>query len=1011
MNKNKKGKGNKVLIGLLLAVGAVVGLFLILINFITDFLWFSELGYARVFLTKLITQITIGVPVFLVSGILMAIYLKALRRGYYKKIESNADNPAIDKKIKGAGWILTGAFAALLTYYVVTQTWWEFLLFTHSTPFNLVDPIFGLDMAFYVFQLELLRQLNTIAIGTIIAVIAVTVAYYMFMISLRKPQVFQEVNNSGDFDDYDDENFDENDSQGQSSAQFGQINIDELIGKLGKILTGQPGGSGQQQQQQQRKGATQTKFDDENLTNILKIASKQLIVLGVIFFIMVGVSFFLRQFDILLSPTGAVFGAGFTDFTVNLWMFRALAVLSLAAAVGFIIGVKKKKLRTILTIPVVMVLVGALGSGSAWMVQSLVVEPDEINRERRFIEYNIHYTRVAYGLDQVRTIEFAMDNNLTRADIDANAETMANVRINDYEPVRRFYMQMQQIRPYYVFTDVFIGRYMINGELTQTFIAAREIDDSINSPIQQTFINRHIKYTHGFGVVLSRVDQITERGLPEMLIRNIPPVSDVPEIPIDTYDTRNISIYFGRMANDFVIINTLEDEFHFPIGAVDGEAGNATHRYTGDAGIRLGVLNRLMFSLRERNMSILVSGALTTESRIIINRNILQRVNTIMPRLMYDADPYMFIAEDGRLFWVVEGYTVSSRFPYSEPFQVHGMTNPNRINYIRNSVKVLIDAYNGTTQYFIVDPTDPMALTLQSIFPTLFQSAENIPEYMKPHLRYPNMMLNIQAHMFRRYHMTNPVMFYQNEDMWDIAREMFGGATPIPMVPNYYIFKLPGEERAEFVNTIAFTPRERPNMSALLIARNDYPNYGELVLLQLPRGRQIPGPAQVGAQIEATAQISQDFTLWDQAGTVVNRGHMFIVPIENTFLYIQPIYVEAEIGGIPEVRRVIVAMGLEDGDGVRIAYQPTLYEALEELFGPSGAQIQEPPTVDPGADPGQDPGEEPPVVTPDPPTGNEALILQQIAQAFENAMEAQRRGDWAAYGRYINIMEALLGLR
>jgi uncharacterized membrane protein (UPF0182 family) len=642
------------------------------------------------------------------------------------------------------------------------------------------------------------------------------------------------------------------------------------------------------------------------------------------------------------------------------------------------------------------------------MVQSLVVQPDEINRETRFIEYNIRYTRAAYGLDRVRTLEFPMTNNLTRADIDANMETILNIRINDYEPVRRFYTQMQQIRPYYVFTDVFIGRYIINGELTQTFIAAREIDDSINSPIAQTFINRHIKYTHGFGIVLSRVDQITERGLPEMLIRNIPPVSDIPEIPIDTYDTRNLAIYFGRMTNDFILTNTNEDEFHFPLGAVEGE--NATHRYTGDAGIRLGVLNRLMFSLRERNLSILVSGALTSESRIIINRNILQRVNTIMPRLVYDSDPYMFISDDGGLFWVVEAYTVSSRFPYSEPFQVVGMQNPDRINYIRNSVKVLIDAYNGTTQYFIVDPTDPMALTLQSIFPTLFRDMDEMPEFMKPHLRYPNMMLNIQAHMFRRYHVTNPVVFYQNEDMWDIAREMFGGATPQQMVPNYYIFKLPGEERAEFVNTIAFTPRDRPNMSSLLVARNDYPNYGELVLLQLPRGRQIPGPQQVGAQIEATPQISQDISLWDQAGTVVHRGHMFIVPIENTFLYIQPIYVEAEVGGIPEVRRVVVAMGLEAGDGVRIAYQPTLHEALDELFGPSGIVDPPRPPID-VPDPDVDPSDPEPPVDPRPPIGDDATVLELITHAFESAIEAQRRGDWAAYGRYINIIEALLEQR
>jgi uncharacterized membrane protein (UPF0182 family) len=334
------------------------------------------------------------------------------------------------------------------------------------------------------------------------------------------------------------------------------------------------------------------------------------------------------------------------------------------------------------------------------------------------------------------------------------------------------------------------------------------------------------------------------------------------------------------------------------------------------------------------------------------------------------------------------------------------MLNPGNINYIRNSVKIVIDAYNGTTQYFVVDDQDPIAMTLQSIFPTLFRNMDEMPDYIRPHIRYPNQLLNIQAHMFRRFHMTNPTMFFLNEDAWDIAREMFGGAVPQQMVPNYYVFKLPGEESAEFVNTIAFTPRDRPNMSSLLVARNDYPNYGELVLLQLPRGRQIPGPTQVGAQIEATDQISQDFTLWDQAGTMVIRGHMFIVPIEDTFLYIQPIYVEAEAGGIPEVRRVIVAIGLEEGgDGVRIAYQPTLHEALDELFGPSGQRPPVPPIQEP------DPGDPYDPTDPQPPIDDAETLIHSAAQALERAIAAQRAGDWAAYGRYMDILEALLGIR
>jgi len=354
------------------------------------------------------------------------------------------------------------------------------------------------------------------------------------------------------------------------------------------------------------------------------------------------------------------------------------------------------------------------------------------------------------------------------------------------------------------------------------------------------------------------------------------------------------------------------------------------------------------------------------------------------------------VVADGRLFWIIEVYAVSSNIPYSEPYN-------GTIYYIRNSVKIVVDAYHETTNFYIVDPTDPIAQTYRKIFPALFKDIEQMRE-MSPellnHLRYPNLLLGIQANMFRRYHMSDVTMFYQNEDLWDIATEISGNFE-MQMVPNYYIMKLPGEEKAEFVNTIPFTPRGRRNMSALLVARNDGANFGELVLFQLPKGRQIPGPMQVDAQIEQDGQISQDIALWNQAGSIVSRGNMFVVPIEDSFLYVKPIYIEAEIGSIPEVRRVVVAYGVPDGDGVRIAYQATLEAALEELFGPPG-EIETPPVEPPDPDDGrEDPDPDPP--TPGVPSVAELVAL--VTEAFENAQAAQRRGDWAAYGEFLSQME------
>ena len=970
------GKGKFRLRKIIVALIAVVILFMSLITFITNLLWFHEVGYESVFLTRIFTQIAIGVPAFIVIGILAFFYLRTLRRSYYKRVAPAVEDQSVTKALNRTAVILSLVVAALATLFTVSTTWFEVQKFINSTNFGITDPLFNLDVSFYVFRLGLIKQLNTIVFGLIVGFAVISAIYYMSL-SLRNPAPSEE-GAEEDEPEYDETVEERPGCMGMSGG------LTDIVENIQNAFTGG-------QSTGQKRGPSSK---DGMIKKLITAAPTQAVVLGALFFLALAVSFFMWQFDLLYSTSGALYGAGYTDVNVKMWVYRILVVLAVLGVPGVVIAMKKKSIVHLFAMPALMLGIGIIGGIAGYVVQNFVVSADEINFESQYLRRNIEFTQFAYNLNSVSVRDFPVTNNLTREDIDNNYETISNIRLNDYEPVRRFYNNVQTIRPYYVFTDVYVDRYMINGEYTQVYIAAREIDDTTRSPIPQTFLNRHIKYTHGYGITLSRVDRISASGLPEMLIRNIPPESDVSEISIARPYGRP-EIYFGRMTNDFILVKTTEPAFDYPIGGDEGR--NAETFYDGDAGIRMNFINRLLFSIRERDLRIFVSNALTDESRIVINRNVMQRAQSIMPQLIYDSEPYM-VSADGRLFWIVEAYTTSDKVPYSEP--VNGS-----INYIRNSVKIVIDAFHGTANYYIVDPTDPIAATYAKIFPALFKSIDEIDAMspaLRDHLRYPNMLLNIQANMFRRYHMTDVTMFYQNEDLWDIATEIYGG-TELQMVPNYYIMKLPGEERAEFVNTIPFTPRDRRNMSALLVARNDGANYGELVLYQLPKGRQIPGPMQVDAQIEQDGQISQDIALWSQSGSIVNRGNMFVVPIENSFLYIKPIYLEAETGSIPEVRRVVVAHGVPDGDGVRIAYQPTLEAALIELFGAQADQVfvPEQPVV---------PGDPPRPPAPQPPSGGQSVadLVALVAAAFENAQAAQRGGDWAAYGQYLREVEQLL---
>jgi uncharacterized membrane protein (UPF0182 family) len=940
----------------------LIGLCVALVGFITDFMWFRELGYTSVFLKKLITQIQIGAPLFVILTVFAYIYLLFIKKGYLKKV--SVANPSIGaKRLNVLSLILSMIASGFITYLSVSGLWFEVLKFTNSTDFGISDPIFDLDVAFYVFKLRFITQLNEILISVIIAFVILTVVFYFLLLNICKPKLFE----SAAADEEDDE-----DESPYSNAYSGNDPYTDTISKvLGAILK-QLGIGGGAAGGARRPAAA--KPSENNLREILNIASNQVVVLGILFFLMVSANFFLRQYDLLYSDTGALFGAGFTDINVTLWMYRAEIVLALAAAVSFAVGVKRRKYKTVLSLPVLMIVIGALGTGATFLVQNFIVSPDELNKEWPYLENSITYTQNAYDLQDVQTKAFAADNTLTAEDIRNNEETFANIRINDYSPAKQFYNNTQTLRLYYSFYDVDVDRYMVNGAYTQTFLSAREVDET---KIDQSWINKYLKYTHGYGITLSRVDKVTANGQPDIMIRDIPPVSSVEEIAITRPE-----IYFGELTNNYILVKTDEDEFDYPQGNI-----NASARYEGEAGIKLGLLSRSLFAIREQSLKLLVSTNIHSDSRIIINRNVRQRVQEIMPYLAYDEDPYIVVA-DGRLYWIIDAYTTSSYYPYSQPYRE--VTTGNN-NYIRNSVKVVIDAYNGNTDYFLVDDKDPIASTFMKIYPKLFKPFEAMPESLQKHIRYPSLLLNIQANVYKRYHVDEVPVFYQGEDLWDISKELLGSAESEPMTPQYYIMKLPGEPDVEFINSIPYTPRDKKNITGLLVARNDGEHYGELILYQLPKSKLVYGPEQIEAMIDQNDTIAKEFSLWKNSGSSYTRGNLFVIPIEQSLVYVEPVYLAAASSSMPEVRRVIVAY--DD----RIAYESTLSKALDSLFG-QGAS-----TDSGGAGDGST-GAQIDAMTMD-------ELIMQANDAYERAVEAQRNGDWARYGRELqNLREYLTRL-
>ncbi|MBR9676111.1 UPF0182 family protein, partial [Candidatus Woesearchaeota archaeon] len=826
-----------------------------LAELITDYLWFDALGFEQIFLITFFSKIKLFViataTFFVFATINVWISSKIIKKNKFSF------------KLK----LLIITILSVVIGLGVSSMWFEFLQFINQTPFNIVDPIFAKDVSFYIFSLPIYQFVLGFLMSTIIlSAVLVFLDYLTSFIDIKQillsnPRIPENVIPSS-----------------RKSFNF-------------KIL-----------------------FTKRKATTHVGILIS-------VFFLLLAVKHYFSRFSIMYSEQGIVVGAGYSDVIAYLPIIKTLMFLAVIMAVALLVWVfyisKQSKLRKRHVFGYVLIiyfLFGLLGPTLIpGIVQSLKVSPNEINLEKPYIENNIKFTRLAYGLADVEEKVFDVEIGLTSEILGQAKETIDNVRILDWRPLTKTYKQTQEIRLYYDLAGIDIDRYFINEKYTQVMLAPRELDQTQITENAKTWVNLHMVYTHGFGVVMSPVNQVTKQGLPNYFIKDIPPIYTVDE---ENLKISKPQIYYGERDNDYVLVNTETKEFDFPKGDT-----NEYISYDGEGGVVLdSFLKKLLFAIRFGDIKILLSSDITKSSKIMFTRDIAKRISTITPFIGLDNDPYLVI-DNGRLLWIVDAYTFSGNYPYSEKY--------GRINYIRNSVKIVVDAYDGSVTYYVMDVNDPIIETYSKIFSEEFKRFEDMPESVKEHIRYPVDLFKIQSQIYSVYHMDDVKVFYNKEDAWQIPNEVYGVGQQVRVEPYYIIIKLPNEDKEEFVLMTSFTPIKKDNMVAWMAARSDGDNYGKLILYKFQKDKLIYGPLQIEAKIDQDSEISQQLTLWSQQGSSVTRGNLLVIPIKNSILYIEPLYIQAETGQLPELKRVLVS------DGERVVMEEDLATALEVLFGKS----------------------------------------------------------------------------
>jgi len=701
---------------------------------------------------------------------------------------------------------------------------------------------------------------------------------------------------------------------------------------------------------------------------------RHLAVLVAVFALVIAAGFYLESFKLLFSNNGSFSGPGYVDVHSRLLTYRVLTFLTPVAGWLLAFSLWKGSWRMALLLPPALVVAVYLIGIRVYpgVLQKFKVAPNELTLEMPYIENHLKLTRIGWDLEKIETIPFDVDTKLSAADIANNDATIKNIRLWDHAPLLKTYSQLQQIRTYYKFFDVDNDRYMVNGQYSQVMLSPREL--SYADLPSKNWINERLIFTHGNGITFGPVSRISKEGLPEFFVKDIPAVS-LADIKVTRPE-----IYYGELSNDYVVVKTKVPEFSYPTAT-----GNINTTYAGTGGVAFdSLLKKALFAAKFKTEKILLSSDITDQSRIIYNRNINERVKTIAPFLHFDSDPYMVVDEAGKLKWIIDAYTYSHRFPYSRPIK-------GGVNYMRNSVKAVVDAYDGTVNFYISDPKDVLIQVYSRIYPELFKPISAMPADLRKHVRYPAQYLQLQAAMFASYHMNDPKVFYNKENLWQVP-----ALGEKPMEPYYTIMKLPGEKVEEYILLLPFTPSKRDNLAAWLTARCDGDNYGKIRAYTFPRDRLIYGPKQIDARINQDSFISQQLTLWSQRGSEVIRGSLLVIPIEKSLLYVQPLFLAADKAGLPELKRVIVAFGDQ------VVMEENLELALQRLFGGKKSVASAGAAVDTAGVAGAAAAANANSAAPS------ASLAKEAVSIFERATNLQRQGDWTGYGEELRKLEQVL---
>ena len=909
-------KWGAVIIGLIITFGVVSfgrGVY-------TDLLWFDSLGFRSIFLTVTVTRLALFAIGALTTAVILGVSLRLAHLHSAGEVNLPIPEEVVPTLRRAVLWgaVIVVVILSLIFGSVLAARWELFLKFANSVPFNQVDPVYGQDLGFYIFNLPVYSFVQGWVLGLGIVTLLTTVGLNFVNYSLR----------------------------GMSFS-----------------LTG------------------------ARLAHISVIAA--------VIMLTMAAGHWIDRWALVLSEDGAVFGATFADLNARKPALLIMTIIAAAAAILIAVNVYLRELRIVIGAVVLWVVLG-LVLNSAWpaVVQQFSVTPNEFVKESPFIARNIEFTRQAFALHRIEEEFYPAETVLSSELIEDNLKTVNNIRLWDYRPLSSVYRQIQLIRPYYDFKDADVDRYYIDGEYRQVLLSAREVAPEKLAPEDQTWVNTRLSYTHGIGIAMSPATEFTPEGRPEFFAKDIPVDGAIPigihdgETPPDLI-VDNPRIYYGENTVDYVIVNSNTAEIDYQ--TQEGELFRS--HYDGNGGVKLNsFLRRLAYAWQFGDVNVLISGEIEPHSRLQYRRQIQERVASVAPFLQLDRDPYI-VAANGRLSWVQDAYTTTDHFPYSEPTVITTGEGgfATHFNYMRNSVKAVVDSHDGSLKFYIWDEDDPMILTYERIFPDLFARADQMSPELKSHVRYPQDFFSEQAGKYIKYHMQNPQDFYNNEDLWAIPQEKFGQSDTLqPVEPYYVIMRLPGEENEEFMQLLPYTPSERQNLIGWLAARSDGDNYGKLVAFNFPKDRQIDGPEQVEARIDNDQAISAWFTLRCSEGSACLRGNLLVIPIGNSLLYAEPVYIRAEGVDFPELKRVILATA------ERVVMEDSLGLALVSLTGEQSlASVGEPDS----------PRDSQAPASPEPGSGTE---LQMQVTIVSDSVESMKN-DLRALEDALNKLKELTG--